>query len=71
MCGETMPKVTTLRDIIRELRLDANILFREETTENEQLLELQIIMQQLSKNEQQLLLDFARLLAQYSQEGSL
>lgn len=69
--GETMPKITTLRDIIRELRLDANILFHDGTEQNEQLLELQTIMQQLKVKEQQLLLDFARLLAQYSGEDSL
>ena len=69
--GETMPKITTLRDIIRELRLDANILFHDGTEQNEQLLELQTIMQQLNVKEQQLLLNFARLLAQYSGEDSL
>ena len=63
-----MPKVTTLRDIIRELRLDANELFQDNVIGNEKFVELESIMSQLNEKEQGLLLDFARLLVRYSEE---
>lgn len=68
--GEAMPKVTTLRDIIRELRLDANELFQDNVIGNEKFVELESIMSQLNEKEQGLLLDFARLLVRYSKEES-